>query len=76
MKYINRNLENVVKQVTEQYPVVILTGHRQSGKSTMLEYLMAGTGRTLVSLDGKNERALAKSEPELFLQVHKPPRAH
>ncbi|MCM1040297.1 MAG: ATP-binding protein [Roseburia sp.] len=73
MKYINRGLENVVIQVTKEYPVVLVTGSRQVGKTTMLRKLMEGTNRDYVTLDDLNERNLAKTDPELFLQLHKPP---
>lgn len=71
--YIARNLEKVVLEVTEEYPVVLVTGPRQVGKTTMLQKLMEGTERSYVSLDDLNERNLAKTDPELFLQLHKPP---
>ena len=73
MKYITRNLEKVVSQVTTEYPVVLVTGPRQVGKTTMLQKLMEGTNRGYVSLDDLNERNIAKTDPELFLQLHKPP---
>lgn len=73
MAYIKRNLEKVVAQVTQEYPVVLVTGPRQVGKTTMLQKLMEGTARSYVTLDDLNERSLAKSDPELFLQLHKPP---
>src|SRR5574344_1808194 len=73
MSYIKRNLENVVNQVTKEYPVVLVTGPRQVGKTTMLQKLMEGTNRGYVTLDDLNERHMAKTDPELFLQLHKPP---
>lgn len=73
MNYISRNLEKVVLEVTKEYPVVLVTGPRQVGKTTMLQKLMEGTDRSYVSLDDLNERNLAKTDPELFLQLHKPP---
>lgn len=73
MKYITRNLENVVNQVTKEYPVVLVTGPRQVGKTTMLQKLMEGTDRGYVTLDDLNERNIAKTDPELFIQLHKPP---
>lgn len=73
MTYIKRNLENVVNQVTKEYPVVLVTGPRQVGKTTMLQKLMKGTDRGYVTLDDLNERNIAKTDPELFLQLHKPP---
>lgn len=73
MNYISRNLEKVVSEVTKEYPIVLVTGPRQVGKTTMLQKLMEGTDRRYVSLDDLNERNLAKTDPELFIQLHKPP---
>ena len=73
MPYIKRSLEKVVLQVTKEYPVILISGPRQVGKTTMLKKLMEGTDRNYVSLDDLQERALAKNDPEMFLQLHKPP---
>lgn len=73
MEYISRSLEKVVEEVSSEYPVVLVTGPRQVGKTTMLQKLMEGTDRLYVSLDDLNERQLAKTDPELFFQLHKPP---
>jgi predicted AAA+ superfamily ATPase len=73
MNYIARSLETVMGQVTEEYPVILVTGPRQVGKTTMLRKMMEHTSRGYVSLDDLNERSIAKNDPELFLQVHKPP---
>lgn len=50
MNYITRSLESVVNQVTKEYPVVLVTGPRQVGKTTMLQKLMEGTDRRYVTL--------------------------
>lgn len=73
MPYIKRSLEKVVLQATKEYPVVLVSGSKQVGKTTMLKKLMEGTNRNYVSLDDLQERALAKNDPEMFLQLHKPP---
>jgi len=73
MTYISRSLERVVLEVTKEYPVILVTGPRQVGKTTMLQKLMEGTDRGYVSLDDLNERNIAKTDPELFLQLYKPP---
>ncbi len=73
MQYIKRSLEAVILQVSYEYPVVLVTGPRQVGKTTMLRKLMEHTDRRYVSLDDLSERDLAKSDPELFLQIHEPP---
>ena len=66
MSYISRSLESVVESVTKEYPVVLVTGPRQVGKTTMLQKLMKDSPRSYVSLDDLNERDLAKNDPELF----------
>ena len=73
MRYITRSLEKTVLEVTKEYPVVLVTGPRQTGKTTMLQKLMEGTARNYVSLDDLTERSLAKTDPQLFLELHKPP---
>ena len=73
MGYINRTLESSILEINKDYGCLLLIGPRQVGKTTMLEHLMKGTNRTKVSLDDVEERRLAKSEPELFLQMHPAP---
>ena len=73
MTYISRSLERVVLEVTKEYPVILVSGPRLVVKTTMLQKLMEGTDRGYVSLDDLNERNIAKTDPELFLQLYKPP---
>lgn len=73
MSYIHRELEKVIASVTNEYPVIIVTGSRQVGKTTMLRHLMSGTDRNYITLDNLSERSLAQSDPAMFLQLHKPP---
>jgi len=70
--YIKRELEQVVLRANEMFPVVMVTGPRQVGKTTMLEKL-AEEGRNYVSLDSRINREMAQNEPELFLQRFPPP---
>jgi predicted AAA+ superfamily ATPase len=37
--YIRRSLEPVLKRAAREFPVVVLTGPRQSGKTTLLKHL-------------------------------------
>lgn len=73
--YITRHMEQIVSRLTTQYPAIMLVGPRQVGKTTMLEHLMAqeGRGRKKVTLDDLTERELAKTDPKMFFQLHKPP---
>jgi predicted AAA+ superfamily ATPase len=75
MEYINRSIERVFLSLNRQYSAILVTGPRQAGKTTMLKKLMEleGRDREYVSLDDLNDRALAKADPALFFQLHKPP---
>lgn len=73
MLYIRRDLEDVALAASKEYPVLIVTGPRQVGKTTMLQKLSEGTDRHYVTLDDLTERALAINDPQMFLQMHKPP---
>ena len=63
----------MVLNLTNEYPVILITGPRQVGKTTMLKKLMENTDRSYVSLDDLNERELAINDPAMFLEIHKPP---
>lgn len=73
--YITRHMEKPVMELNEQYPVLLLIGPRQVGKTTMLEHLIEveGKGRKKVSLDDLTLRELAKTDPKMFFQLYQPP---
>ena len=73
--YVTRHMEPVVLEVSSQYPALLIVGPRQVGKTTMREHLIEveGRGRTVVTLDDLTERELAKTDPKMFFQLHKPP---
>ncbi|MDR2932241.1 MAG: ATP-binding protein [Oscillospiraceae bacterium] len=75
MNYIKRAMENTFKRLSAEFPALLLTGPRQVGKTTMLRKLMEeeNTPREYVTLDDLNEREMAKNDPKLFFQIHKPP---
>ena len=75
MKYIKRAMEDVFIHLSNQFPAILITGPRQVGKTTMLQKLTEdeNKGRTYVSLDDMTERTMAKNDPALFFQFHKPP---
>lgn len=70
--YIKRTLENFLGKATGQFPVMLVVGPRQVGKTTILRHLRK-KGRTYVTLDDPTLATLAKEEPSLFLQRFKPP---
>ncbi len=73
MTYIHRSLERKFLKMSAAFKVVMVTGARQVGKSTMLQYLAQDTGRTVVSMDDPDLRELAERDPKLFFQMYRPP---
>ena len=72
--YIKRALENRTKFIAEHFPVVMICGARQVGKTTLLRKIAEESGDIgYVTLDHPRIRQLAKEEPELFLQQYSTP---
>lgn len=70
--FLNRSLERSIQRVSGHFPVLLLTGPRQVGKTTLLANL-AGPDRGYISLDDLDARQLAQQDPALFLQRHPAP---
>ena len=63
-----------LKYLSEHFPAVVITGARQTGKTTLIKEFAADIGGVqYVTLDYPILRHLAQSDPELFLQQYKPP---
>ncbi|MCM1048769.1 MAG: ATP-binding protein [Clostridiales bacterium] len=67
--YIQRHLEAQVRETSKFYPVVMVCGQRQVGKSTMLNHIKEKE-RRYVTLDDGNARRLAEKDPELFFETY------
>ncbi len=70
--YIPRTLESYVKKASRRVPVLLLTGARQVGKTTLLRHASA-RGRAYVTLDDPLVLRLAREDPGLFMQRFPPP---
>ena len=75
MKYINRNIETKFDEMKNSFPVILVTGARQTGKSTLLEYINNASKKNInyVTLDNILERSKAIEDPESFLRLHESP---
>jgi predicted AAA+ superfamily ATPase len=71
-RYIKRSVETVLKKGASEFPAVVLTGPRQSGKTTLLTHLF-GKSHRHVSLDLPDVRAAAMEDPRGFLEMYPPP---
>ncbi len=72
MQYYPRHIEAVVNKVKEQFPVTLLTGPRQVGKSTLFRHISKG-GYREISFDDPIIRLQAENDPYLFLKNNQPP---
>jgi hypothetical protein len=70
--YIPRSLEPVLKKAVNQFPIVVLVGPRQSGKTTLLKHLF-GEQYPIVSLEPPDLRIAALNDPRGFLDLYPPP---
>lgn len=75
MSYIDRAIEPLVSSVAAEYSVILVTGPRQVGKSTLLQHVLQQRGETVeqVTLDDLSNRQLAIEDPAMFFQIHRPP---
>lgn len=69
--YLHRKLELPLKEALKQFPVVLVTGPRQAGKSTLLQHLLKEY--KYISFDDVLIRNLAETDPTLFLKTYEPP---
>lgn len=63
--FINRTAEITLKQLMKQYPVVAVTGPRQSGKTTLVRHVC--NDKDYVLLEDLDTREFATNDPRGFL---------
>ena len=67
--YIKRTVEETIIKVSQSFPSVVVYGSRQVGKSTTIDMLFADMCKK-VTLDDRDDRLLAESNPRLFLESY------
>jgi predicted AAA+ superfamily ATPase len=66
--YLNRTMEDVIKEASQYFSVISVTGPRQSGKSTLLKHLFPDIPR--YSMKDVNVREFTEHDPVAFLHQH------
>ena len=66
--YLNRTMEDVIKEASQYFSVISVTGPRQSGKSTLLKHLFPDIPR--YSMKDVNVREFAEHDPVAFRHQH------
>lgn len=69
--YIHRHIEPVIDRIAKRKPVLVLTGARQVGKSTMLKEVYSDIN--YIALNRPLLRESAKNNPSLFFEANPPP---
>lgn len=71
MEYIKRAIEDLVKESANNFKAVLVTGARQTGKSTLLEHLYPEIKE--ISFDDPFAEEQAKNNPDMFMMLNEPP---
>lgn len=71
MEYIKRSVEEIVKKCDKTFKCILVTGARQTGKSTMLKKLFEK--RRYVSFDDPFIEEQARENPNMFMILNQPP---
>ena len=69
--YYHRHIETVIERIAKRKSVIVLTGARQVGKSTMLKEIYSDIN--YIALNRPLIRESAKENPSLFFEMNKPP---
>lgn len=69
--YIKRHIEPVIERISKRKPVIVLTGARQVGKSTMLKEVYNEIN--YIALNRPILRESARENPSIFFDTYKPP---
>lgn len=74
-QYINRTIEKHIRKMQGNYPIILLSGTKQAGKSMVIDYIRKCTYEHInyVTFDNIKDRTMAKDNPELFVKNYNTP---
>ena len=73
MDYFNRHVEETIKRLADSYPAILITGARQTGKTTLLRKITDKRKVPYITFDDPMEEASAKNDPKTFTELHPSP---
>ena len=73
MDFINRHAEKTLKRFASSFPAVLVTGARQTGKTTLLKKITEEKSVPSTTFDDISEEEFAKTDPIAFLEFHPSP---
>jgi hypothetical protein len=65
--YLRRHLEPTLAAALRRFPVVVVTGARQTGKTTLVANSAVAKGRTFRGLDDSDALDRATAQPDVLL---------
>jgi predicted AAA+ superfamily ATPase len=71
MRFVARKLGAGLREASEYFPSLVLTGPRRAGKTTLLRHVFPHAGYVL--LEDPDIQARVRSDPRAFLEGQKPP---
>ncbi|MGN0343206.1 MAG: ATP-binding protein [Roseburia sp.] len=71
MEYIKREIEDIIQQSSVNFKTILVTGARQTGKSTLIKHLFPEIKG--VSFDDPFMEEQAKMNPDMFMMLNEPP---
>ena len=69
--YVRRRIEKIIKDASKTFPAIVISGPRQSGKTTLLTNCVPNG--TFITLDNLNFRSLLLENPIEYLESQEPP---
>ena len=73
MTYIKRHAEKTLERFAAEFPSVLITGARQTGKTTLLKKFAGARGIKSSTFDDPSEEISATEDPKSYLEFHPSP---
>ena len=73
MNFFYRHAEITIKRLKSSYPAILITGARQTGKTTLLKKVTEPEKISYITFDDPMEESSAKTDPKTFMELHPAP---